>query len=409
MNKVKLKDICNIKGRIGWKGYTTEDLCNSGPYVFGANEITSDNKISLKDVKHITREKYEESPEIMIHENDILVVKVGNTIGKVAILDEDYGEVTINPNCVSLQNIKVNPYYLYYFLCTKYAKSFLVNHATASAQPALSQNDLKELIVVIAKDELKIANVLKNIDKKIKLNNKINEELEKIAKTLYDYWFVQFDFPDENNRPYKSSGGAMVYNEELKREIPKGWEVKELREIAPISNEQLTPEEDVVYRYYSIPDYDRQGTYVLDYGKNIHSNKFVVLPCDVLVSKLNPRFCRVICAGNKTKMISSTEFVVFRCNTETNQTLIRSIAVSDSFRDFCIANATGSSGSHNRIRPDTMGSFKIPYKDSVCNSFKNRLSSVIQKLLLVTQEKRELSELRDFLLPMLLNGQVKVI
>lgn len=203
MNKVvKLKDVCNIKGRIGWKGYTTEDLTDFGPYVFGANEITDDNKISLDNVKHITREKYEESPEIMVKKDDILVVKVGNTIGKVAILDEDYGEVTINPNCVSLQDISINPYYLYYLLCTKYAKSFLINHATASAQPALNQTDLKELPVYLSENEDKIAYILKCLDSKIKLNNKINTELENMAKTLYDYWFVQFDFPDENKRPF---------------------------------------------------------------------------------------------------------------------------------------------------------------------------------------------------------------
>lgn len=72
----------------------------------------------------------------------------------------------------------------------------------------------------------KIASVLSILDTKIELNNKINTELEAMAKTLYDYWFVQFDFPDENGKPYKSSGGEMVWSEELKREIPKGWEVK---------------------------------------------------------------------------------------------------------------------------------------------------------------------------------------
>ncbi|MFM6476235.1 MAG: hypothetical protein ACKPGH_22540, partial [Dolichospermum sp.] len=76
----------------------------------------------------------------------------------------------------------------------------------------------------------KIASVLSSLDDKIELNNRINSELENLAKTIYDYWFVQFDFPDENGKPYKSSGGKMVYNQELKREIPAGWEVKPLVE-----------------------------------------------------------------------------------------------------------------------------------------------------------------------------------
>jgi len=79
-----------------------------------------------------------------------------------------------------------------------------------------------------------IARVLSFLDDKIELNNKINKELETVAKELYDYWFVQFDFSNEKGKPYKTSGGKMVYNEVLKREIPKGWEVKSLRNIANI-------------------------------------------------------------------------------------------------------------------------------------------------------------------------------
>ena len=77
-------------------------------------------------------------------------------------------------------------------------------------------------------NQQKISNVLSSLDSKIELNNKINKELESMAKTLYDYWFVQFDFPDENGKPYKSSGGKMVYNQELKREIPEGWGVENI-------------------------------------------------------------------------------------------------------------------------------------------------------------------------------------
>ncbi|MFM6309431.1 MAG: hypothetical protein ACKPGB_14375, partial [Dolichospermum sp.] len=84
--------------------------------------------------------------------------------------------------------------------------------------------------MIITRKQKKIASVLSSLDDKIELNNRINSELENLAKTIYDYWFVQFDFPDENGKPYKSCGGKMVYNQELKREIPAGWEVKPLVE-----------------------------------------------------------------------------------------------------------------------------------------------------------------------------------
>lgn len=231
---IPLSKLCKIQGRVGWKGYTVDDLRDSGPLVIGANDIDSNHQLDLKEVKHISREKYEESPEIMIENYDILIVKVGSTIGKVAIVNEDIGEACINPNTVLLKNCTINPYFIYYTLVSSYGQSFLLNNSSASAQPALNQTTLKEMPIHIPQDELLINNLtesLNRINSKIKLNNKINRELEAMAKTLCDYWFVQFDFPNADGKPYKSTGGKMVYNAELKREIPEGWEVKKLGDI----------------------------------------------------------------------------------------------------------------------------------------------------------------------------------
>jgi type I restriction enzyme S subunit len=228
--KVKLSDIVKVAGRVGWKGYTVDDLREDGPWVIGANDITSDNRLDLSKAKHISREKFEESPEIMIEVNDIIIVKVGSTIGKVAIVKNDIGEACINPNSVILKNCKINPSYLYYYFVSSAGQAFLKNNSSASAQAALNQTTLKEMLfdIVDRKSQDTIANLLDSINLKILLNNKINTELEAMAKTLYDYWFVQFDFPDANGKPYKSSVGKMVWNEELKREIPEGWEVDNL-------------------------------------------------------------------------------------------------------------------------------------------------------------------------------------
>ena len=105
---------------------------------------------------------------------------------------------------------------------------------------------------------------------------------------LYDYWFVQFEFPNEDGNPYKSSGGEMIYNKQLKREIPKGWEAKELGEITETNNDSINPELnlDVSFRYYSIPVFDEKGTYEVTKGEAIKSNKFIVEDTDILVSKL---------------------------------------------------------------------------------------------------------------------------
>ena len=200
----------------------------------------------------------------------------------------------------------------------------------------------------------------------------------------------------------------MVYNEGLKRYIPAHWNTKELQNIASISNEQVTPDEGVIYKHYSIPAFDESGTYIVDSGTNIHSNKFVIKPFDVLISKLNPRFSRVICADNENNMVSSTELIVFRCNDKLNQSLVYCIAKSDNFYLYCVKNATGSSGSHNRINPEIMGAYKIPYNQSVYELFKSRINNIIQKRNLIIKENQKLICIRDFLLPMLMNGQIKI-
>src|SRR5690606_7805754 len=107
-----------------------------------------------------------------------------------------------------------------------------------AVQKCLFISDLRDIDIDVPEEfsyQEKLSKVLSDLDAKIELNNKMNIELEAMAKLIYDYWFVQFDFPDENGRPYKSSGGKMVYNEDLKREIPEGWEQGELKDIANIT------------------------------------------------------------------------------------------------------------------------------------------------------------------------------
>ena len=110
------------------------------------------------------------------------------------------------------------------------------HYVTGSAQPKLTKDNLNEIVLYVhnADEQIAIGSILSTLDQKIELNNQINAKLEAMAKTLYDYWFVQFDFPNADGKPYKSSGGKMVYNEMLKREIPEGWEAKPVSEIIEV-------------------------------------------------------------------------------------------------------------------------------------------------------------------------------
>lgn len=124
-----------------------------------------------------------------------------------------------------------NYHYVEYLL--QYYKRIIQNQSNGTSQENINLETFEQVYFDIPSLDIQndISNILYSIDKKIELNNKINSELEHFAKTLYEYWFVQFDFPDENERPYKSSGGKMIYNEKLKREIPINWEVKQIGSI----------------------------------------------------------------------------------------------------------------------------------------------------------------------------------
>ena len=351
-----------------------------------------------------------------IQKDDILFSEVRPKNKHYAYVDiEDCSDYVVSTKLMVLRkfNDNVNNKYFYYSLINDKMLDILQSRAEnrICSFPQITFDLLSEYKIRIPEisEQESIAHILEIIDKKIELNNKINSEFERIAKTLYDYWFVQFDFPDKNERPYKSSGGAMVYNEILKRDIPVGWEVKELQKIASISNEQITPNECVAYRHYSIPAFDEKGTYIIESGEDIHSNKFIIKSFDVLISKLNPKFSRVICADNEEDMVSSTELIVFRCNDEQNQSLVYCIAKSNNFYSYCVKNATGSSGSHNRINPEIMGAYKIPYNHSTYELFKSRISDIIQKRNHIIKENQKLISIRDFLLPMLMNGQISII
>ena len=298
--------------------------------------------------------------------------------------------------------------YLYYVL-----KSLNLNSKQiGSSQPLITQSMLKYMVVDIEIDiekQKKIANSISIIDQKIQINNQINQELEDMAKTLYDYWFVQFDFPDQNGKPYRSSGGKMVYNPELKREIPEGWEVEKLSSLLEIGRETInpmkTPKEE--FKYYSIPEYDVSGSFSYELGETIRSNKFIVEKSDLLVSKLNPWFNRVV-YNLEENAISSTEFIVWKTFNRFEKNFLYQVATSKEFIEYCTRFATGTSNSHKRVSPDIMVGFQIPFKKTYIQKFGEITDSIRTQVLQNNVQNQELTQLRDWLLPMLMNGQVKV-
>ena len=229
-----------------------------------------------------------------------------------------------------------------------------------------------------------------------------------MAKQLYDYWFVQFDFPNEEGKPYKSSGGAMVWNEKLKREIPQGWSGVSLKDLALTSRNAITPVENEVYQHFSIPSFDACGSYSLDNGSDIKSDKFVLQKGQLLVSKLNPWFNRVVWVPKGTNMIGSTEFVVLNPNNESESGYIYSVIKSQKFIAYCSQAATGTSHSQRRVSPDVLMAFKVVYEQGVVQKYGCLIEKIQKQQAELLSEIAMLTKQRDELLPLLMNGQATV-
>ncbi|MCY1537440.1 hypothetical protein D9M68_729350 [compost metagenome] len=202
----------------------------------------------------------------------------------------------------------------------------------------------------------------------------------------------------------------MAYNPILKREIPEGWNATPLSKITPVSNQSVNPADypDKVFRHFSIPVYDATKTFGLEAGETIGSNKFTVKDNDILVSKLNPWFSRVIYAMEEEDLICSTEFVVWRTPNSNIKNFLYMVATSPQFIAHCTQSATGTSNSHKRVNPGVMMRFPVPFNLEVAKALGEKLDPMIKTIIINQRENTGLARLRDWLLPMLMNGQVTV-
>ena len=374
--------------------YTPEDVAK-GLGMMGRNS------------RFISETGFEEIESNTISGESVLVGCIGSDMGNVA-----YSNIT----CATNQQINaitqfkngIEPLYVYYLLSTM--KSYFQKIAGSTTTPILPKSVFEEIEIHLPgmKKQKDVVSILYALDRKIELNKQINDNLEAMAKQLYDYWFVQFDFPNEKGKPYKSSGGAMVWNEKLKREIPQGWSGVSLKDLALTSRNAITPVENEVYQHFSIPSFDACGSYSLDNGSDIKSDKFVLQKGQLLVSKLNPWFNRVVWVPKGTNMIGSTEFVVLNPNNESESGYIYSVIKSPKFIAYCSQAATGTSHSQRRVSPDVLMAFKVVYEQGVVQKYGCLIEKIQKQQAELLYEIAILTKQRDELLPLLMNGQASV-
>lgn len=354
----------------------------------------------------------------LLQKGDIVFVRSNgnkNLVGRTMFIRDIKEPVCYSGFCIAFHpnTDLVCPEYLFYVLRAPFCKK-QYSYSQQTNITNLSQGVLGDVDVPVPDldTQQKLAKILSKLDLKITSNTRICAELEVMAKTLYDYWFTQFDFPNAEGKPYRASGGEMVWSDQLKREIPMGWAPGTISSLMKIENTSVNPQKlgNTVMEHYSIPAFDADHNPIYEEAGTIESGKYVVNPECILTSKLNPHFKRLWEPYCDTEnAICSTEFIVYRPRIAWTRPFCYAVLNSDAFYAHMIGKATASTGSRKRIQPDVSASFELAIPDEeTMRAFVELYAPIMKKQKALYKENRELAELRDWLLPMLMNGQATV-
>lgn len=401
------------------------------PFLDGSNLISV--RMNDKSLKYVTREKANSLRNALVHPFDIVVTHRG-TLGQLSYVPDDlkYDEFLISQSQfkVSLDLDQVDPIYFAYYFHTSEGQKRLLSFANYVGVPALAAatTNFKELefpLIPLVHQRL-IAKLLSSIDEKIRNNNAICSDIDAMAKILYDYWFVQFDFPDENGRPYKSSGGKMVWNDALNRAIPEGWEISRIGEL-------VSTERGISYSTPNIKTGNGQpmlnlATFMPGSGK-YKSEGLKHYQGDYAKSKVLHPYDLIMCNTQQTAIKFETDIIgratlvpdifgdddivfshhvnVIRTGIDGLKEYLLFLFDSDYFHKYISGFTNGTNILSLMFSGVEDYLIEIPERTILLRFSKIVLDFEKQKSLIIS-ENQQLTELRDFLLPLLMNGQVTI-
>lgn len=406
MNKWTTAELATLCNKIGDGLHGTPVYSKGTGYHFINGNNLENGKINIyPETKEVSSSEYRRN-YIELNENTLLI-GINGTLGNMSFYRNEQVMLGKSSAYINFKN-DINRFYYYYFQLPGVQKYFY-SVATGSTIKNLSLNSLKSFIVPVPNPSIyrKIVAVMSVLDDKIELNRRMNAELEQMARTLYDYWFIQFDFPDSDGKPYKSSGGAMKHSPELNRQIPADWEVLKLQDVlefekgtepgAAAYSEVQNDEFDMPF--YRVGDIDGQTNTYID------SSKFTATtaePTDVIVTfdgsvgKMGLGLDGAISGGlrhiydKSGKFTDAGVYAIFG-----NEYITKTIE----------RYATGSVILH---ASSAIPYLMIPYDEKVFSQFQKAIEPMFAKIIANRQQSQTLASLRDWLLPMLMNGQVSV-
>lgn len=363
-----------------------------------------------------------------IKKGDILITRTSETIDELAmscVAVKDYPRATysgftkrLRPKTVGIAYHK----YLAFYLRSQLFRKAVTNNAFMTLRASFNEDIFSFLNLYLPeyKEQVKIGDMLYSMEQKIQLNKRICAELEAMAKTLYNYWFTQFDFPDENGKPYRSSGGEMVWNDQLKREIPKRWDVRPLSHVISSINTGLNPRDNFILgngdiQYLTVKNLTTSGTIdfsgcdtVDEQAREIIHKRSDVSVGDILFASIAPLGrCYLIQNPPEKWDINESVFSIRRNASRVTSEFLYMYFMSDTFIKAATSSSTGSIFKGIRINTLLDIAAVIPPKDIV-TAFTTQVKTLLALKEQKGTENRELTKLCDWLLPMLMNGQATV-
>ena len=417
LDLVKIGDICDVGSS---KRIYASDYTESGIPFYRSKEVIelATNQEIINEL-FISKDKFNQLDEKFgsPKNGDILLASIGANMGIPYYVNTNYKFYFKDGNVTWFKNFKnnVNSKYIYYWIKSPLTQQKFINIAIGSAQKALTIDSLKKLDIYLPplEEQEKIANILSSLDDKIELNNEMNKTLEEMAQSIFKRWFVDFEFPNEDGEPYKSSGGEMVYSE--LGMIPKGWEVKKISELIEVKDGT-----------HASPKVSKEG-FPLVTSKHIKGDRIAIEDAKIISEKdyleVNKR-SKVDTGDILISMIGTVGLTYFvqeeeinfaiknigLFKTSQNKTLSEYFYLylkSDNMKNYIEARLAGTTQKYISLGELRNIPVVLP-NDSIIDKFKKVVGVLLDKRRLNIINNEELMITRDTLLPKLMNGEIMI-
>ena len=424
MKKVKLSDLC-IESEIGKYGIpaSAEAYDKNKVRYLRISDIDDLGNLINTDRKSISSDEIE---KYILKEGEIVFARTGNSTGRTYFHEDKNGILAFAGFLIKfgLDKRKVNPKYLKYYTISDEYKSWVNNLSVGSTRGNINAQTFAGCPILLPerKQQDFLVKILSVIDDKIEVLHQINDNLAELAKTIYDYWFVQFDFPDENGKPYKTSGGKMVYNDILKREIPEGWEVKKLGEVIeplesgkrPKGGIDKTLKEGIPSLGAECIDelgiFNFSSTRYIPYSFQNKITSGVIKNNDILIYKDGAYVGKTTIFKDNFPFDYATineHIFLMRAKNVLFQNFLLFTLKQKNYFD--IMQSLGQKAAQPGLNQEDLKSIKIlvPNQKNITD-FYTYSEKLLISIFKNANQSKELQSLRDWLLPMLMNGQISV-